>query len=431
MDSVINRVVDKGLCVRCGACIAACPLDVLHSGENLYPIAPDPDRCTSCELCIRICPGHEVDFPAMYENLLGSTFDYDNITGHVRCVYAAGATDQNVRETGSSGGLITAVLAHQINSGRIDGALVVSMNRRDPLSPVPVLATTVEEVVLASQSKYTIINPLTELRRPKSLPDRIAVAALPCQVHALRKWMAVDRRLQEKIKLIVGLVCNMTLEKEASFAILARKGIDPSIVARLEYRGGTWPGGIRVTLESGEIVKLHEGNIKDGAFNFLKLLYYPKRCLLCMDFSNDFADLSVADPWIRSGSGYLFPDNKSTVLTRTDRGEKALHDGIKEGALFAEKIQLSLLSEQFGSGRKAKRKGLSVRLHRLKEKGKPIPDYHVPIPDPSSGDKRGEAREALLRFPGKYKSLRKLGTFLAFSWPGRIIVKTKEFRRAR
>jgi coenzyme F420 hydrogenase subunit beta len=430
MDSVINKVVEKGLCVRCGACISVCPLGVLAPGRDLFPEAALPEKCTSCDMCILVCPGHEVDFPRFSREIFERDFDYRSVTGHVRKVYAASAVDTEVRETGSSGGLITALLVHHLETGRIGGALVVAMDGNSPTTPRPFIAATGEEIARSAQSKYIIVNPLIALGPVKKLPERLAIVGLPCQVHGVRKWMSADRRLEEKVSLIIGLVCNMTLERVASEALLARKKIRAGDVAKLEYRGGTWPGGIRVTLKDGSKVKLHEGNIKDGAFNFLKCLYYPPRCLTCIDFSNEFADLSVADPWIRSpGGGFMFPHNVSTVITRTGRGEEALAQAQKDGAITMEEISPSLLAKQFGAGYRSKRSGASVRIAKLAKSGKPVPDYGMPLPKASIGERIAELREALLRLPGKHRALRKAGTFLAFSWPGTLFMKFKEMKK--
>lgn len=430
MDSVINRVVEKDLCVRCGACISVCPFGVLASGKDLFPEAAFPEKCTSCEMCILVCPGHEVDFPGFSQNLFRSDFDFRNITGHARRVYVASAVDPVIRERGSSGGLITALLFHHLETGRIEAALVVAADAGSPMTPRGLIARTREDILRSAQSKYIVVDPLIEIGPVKKLPERLAVVGLPCQVHGLRKWMSVDRRLAEKIHLIIGLVCNMTLEREASEALLARKKIPVESVSRLEYRGGTWPGGIRVTLKDGRVVNLHEGNIKDGAFNFLKYLYYPRRCLTCIDFSNELTDISVADPWIRSPrGGYMFPHNVSTVIVRTERGEDALSLAQKEGAITMEEIPSPLLREQFGAGFRSKRIGASVRIAKLARNGKPVPDYGMPLPRPSRRERIGEWREALLRLPGRHPVLRRAGTFLAFSWPGKLFRTLKEMKK--
>jgi ferredoxin len=56
-------VVDYGLCMACGICVAACPfgsLDLTAVGRdrygNAFPELTAPESCTGCGLCAKACP---------------------------------------------------------------------------------------------------------------------------------------------------------------------------------------------------------------------------------------------------------------------------------------------------------------------------------------------------------------------------------------
>lgn len=49
-------VVDKGRCTGCGACVEACPDDLLYMGEEGGPILREEWRCWDCFSCVRACP---------------------------------------------------------------------------------------------------------------------------------------------------------------------------------------------------------------------------------------------------------------------------------------------------------------------------------------------------------------------------------------
>ena len=64
-------VVDYGLCMACGICVAACPfgsLDLTAVGRdgsgNAFPELIAPETCTGCGLCAKACP---IDCLAMDE----------------------------------------------------------------------------------------------------------------------------------------------------------------------------------------------------------------------------------------------------------------------------------------------------------------------------------------------------------------------------
>ena len=48
-------VVDRKICVACGACIAACPKGALSVHRGCYAVAEEA-RCVGCGLCAKTCP---------------------------------------------------------------------------------------------------------------------------------------------------------------------------------------------------------------------------------------------------------------------------------------------------------------------------------------------------------------------------------------
>ena len=49
-------VVKKNLCIHCGDCADACPVDAIkYDGENLL-FKVDEDECTACGECVEVCP---------------------------------------------------------------------------------------------------------------------------------------------------------------------------------------------------------------------------------------------------------------------------------------------------------------------------------------------------------------------------------------
>jgi NAD-dependent dihydropyrimidine dehydrogenase PreA subunit len=49
--------IDEDKCVRCGACVDACPIDLLLPGGTDEPPTPAwPDECWYCGCCVMECP---------------------------------------------------------------------------------------------------------------------------------------------------------------------------------------------------------------------------------------------------------------------------------------------------------------------------------------------------------------------------------------
>jgi 2-oxoglutarate ferredoxin oxidoreductase subunit delta len=43
-------------CKRCGNCVEFCPTHAMTRDEWGYPRLEDPEKCTSCHLCEKLCP---------------------------------------------------------------------------------------------------------------------------------------------------------------------------------------------------------------------------------------------------------------------------------------------------------------------------------------------------------------------------------------
>lgn len=78
------EIVDKRKCTGCGACVNACPYDIIHFQEDeegfVYPMV-DAERCVNCHLCEKACPflnepaslsTNEMSFPQFYAGQLGN-----------------------------------------------------------------------------------------------------------------------------------------------------------------------------------------------------------------------------------------------------------------------------------------------------------------------------------------------------------------------
>jgi ferredoxin len=46
--------IDRGVCLRCGACVSVCPVLALELQES--GVAHDAGKCTLCTACEKICP---------------------------------------------------------------------------------------------------------------------------------------------------------------------------------------------------------------------------------------------------------------------------------------------------------------------------------------------------------------------------------------
>lgn len=46
--------IDKDSCIACGACVSACPLNLIDVED--FAVINDPDSCIECGACVDACP---------------------------------------------------------------------------------------------------------------------------------------------------------------------------------------------------------------------------------------------------------------------------------------------------------------------------------------------------------------------------------------
>ena len=211
--------------------------------------------------------------------------------------------------------MATALLVQALQSGMIDCAVVT--DRDEEWRTVARVATTAEEISAAAGTKYTISNSVNAVKEALEKGyKKIGFVGTPCQIQGLRKVMLLDEPYQfgqDKIALLVGLFCMENFDYDALMKGLVKGkfGLVPKDVARFEIKKGMF----RVIDKTG---KAHEVKIEEtDAFTFTG-------CGPCFDFASELADISVGS--VGSGDGW------STVLTRTDAGEKLYAATLAAGA---------------------------------------------------------------------------------------------------
>lgn len=422
-----HDVIEKGLCVRCGVCAGICPLRVIEFDEARYPILTG--QCAGCGACTASCPGADVDFPALSRRVFGREFDVLDLQGHTENLFVAHATDPEIRRSGTSGGMVTALLLHLLEHKKIDGAVVVDFDRENPTRSRGILATTAEQIRSAAGSKYCLTPSMAVLQELRKREGRYAVVALPCQIHGLRKMEEADPKLSAKIACIFGLYCACNMEPHSHLEAIVSAGIGREEVARFDFRGGDWPGGYVVEKTDGTRVKLHSMSYR-SVVNVLFRVTGAERCYLCVDGLSEYADLSFGDFHAFDYSGDMAKMEKCTLITqRTERGNELLRQAVEDGAISLHPLPREHMSKRILRMARGKRFRNSARLLRLRSQGKPVPSYHCTFPTPSASIRRSEffyRSWSLLRGPKSRRLIMKV----LFSPVGEVLGAINERRNS-
>jgi len=76
-----QHLIDPEICIRCGACEAACPIDAITHDDRNYVV--DANICESCQACVPVCPTGAIDnwhnVPRTLAYTLEQQFDWDQL----------------------------------------------------------------------------------------------------------------------------------------------------------------------------------------------------------------------------------------------------------------------------------------------------------------------------------------------------------------
>jgi len=320
--NTIAQIVKDELCTGCGTCIALCPEEAIkltiNEKKGIYVPELSEEKCNNCGICYEVCPGHEVDFKSLNLEIFGKEPEDILIGNYLNC-YVGHSTDYDIRYNSASGGLITQLLIFALEEGIIDGALVTRMKRDNPLEPEPFIARTKEELIEASKSKYCPVPAnvaLKEILNSKE-GERFGVVGLPCHLHGIRKAEQINKKLKEKIVLHLGIFCSHAPDFWGTKLLLQKLKVREDEVIKLDYRGEGYPGSMKISQKSGELLLLPDYWGFVGAYFF-----FPARCLMCCDGVCELADISFGDAWLPELS-----DDKigtSMVVSKSEIGDKIL-----------------------------------------------------------------------------------------------------------
>jgi len=324
---LIKEVQEPGLCHHCGGCVTFCTAinyGALELSPDGMPRYKDKDKCIECGLCYSICPViNELDEET--KRLVG----WSAPIGRVMKMTAARAVDEEIRARGTDGGVVTALLLHLLNKGRIDGAIV--SKKVGPFQRQPWLATTREEILEAAgfnfdtshgmelfSDVYSTYSPsILQLEQvAKKRLKRVAIVGTPCQINTLRRMEVLGIVPSDVIKYYLGLFCTGNF----SFGEDQRRQLE-------ELGNFKWEDVRKINLKEQLMIHLHN---KEVRYIPLDQLDFMKRhaCLYCDDYSAEYADLSFGgigaeEGWttvaIRTPIGRaIFADAKDVTLEEYD-----------------------------------------------------------------------------------------------------------------
>ncbi len=367
LHSLVAEVVRNRNCSGCGACAALSPTLSMHLDADgfLVPVADESTGAppTSAAAAFKqICPGRTV---RATRRAAGVSFD--PLFGPYISVWRAWAGEPDIRRSGSSGGVLTALTAWLAQSERVDRVVAAGADPARPDRTVPVEIRSRDEALAAAGSRYA---PVGVASLAASLGSDSAFVGKPCETDAVRRLL----RPKGDLPLLMSFFCAGVPSQHATSELVEALGADLREVTSLRYRGDGCPGDFVATTTSGHGVRASYQE-SWGAHLGRQL---QDRCKICPDGTGMHADIAVGDFWATDDAGYpTFDENDgvSVALGRTQRGHELLLAASAAGVLVLEPVAISELYATQPSQLRRRRE-LPGRLVGRRLAGRRSPRFH-------------------------------------------------------
>ena len=323
-------------CTGCFACANCCPKDAITLPENYegfyFPVI-DCDKCIGCGLCDKICP-QITRLP----------------TQNVQKAYYGWATDDNVRQTSSSGGMFH-LLAQTVlaENGIVYGAAF----NYDGLVRLECHSTKEVSLGELQRSKYVqshIGYAFREIKKDLLANRKVLFCGTPCQAAGLKSFL----RKEYDNLLIVDFVCHGVPSMDLLRKHLAYLGIKnvKEIVFRPKNNG--WVDDFEIRYSKIESAKPTDVKLRripwrfDEYYNIFEKYYNIRQsCRNCSYCNGDRAsDLSLADFWrIKDFDPNLWDKRGvSLVLANTNKGTDLMEEMMEHDSNVIGEVPLEYTS---------------------------------------------------------------------------------------
>lgn len=204
-------------------------------------------------------------------------------------------------------GIVSTIAIEMLNRGIVEGVVCVQNTKEDRFQPMPIIATTPEEILAAKVNKPTLSPNLSVLEQiEKSGMKRLLVIGVGCQIQALR---TVEKKLGLEKLYVLGTPCVDNVSRDGLQKFLETTSRSHETVVSYEFMQDF---NVHFKHEDGSIEKVPFFGLNTKE---LKDVFAPS-CLSCFDYVNSLADLVV---------GYMgAPFGWQWIVVRNDTGQEML-----------------------------------------------------------------------------------------------------------
>ncbi|OOY11113.1 hypothetical protein BMG00_15350 [Thioclava marina] len=368
-SAALSLVAAGDLCAGCGLCAGLAPEAVTMAVDArgfLRPVQRGPIPAAQEAAIAASCPG-------LGQSARPAKPGQEVLWGPFERMKTGFSTDPALRHAGASGGALSALAAHLLETGRVDAVVQIEADPANPTGNRTRISTARAHILASAGSRYAPSAPLAGLAALRASGRRHAFIGKPCDAAALRAAAARDPAIAHTFPVILSFFCAGVPSARGAEELLAAMGADADRLESFRYRGNGWPGRAVAKLNDGteREMSYHEawGGVLSG--------HVQHRCKICADGTGGAADLVFADAWEADPRGYPIFDEapgQSLIVARTALGVELLSEAEGAGALETQPFDVAELAA-IQPGQRERRRALFARLAALKLMLRPVPRY--------------------------------------------------------
>lgn len=318
-------------CTGCGLCKSIMKTEFYTDNNGFsYPIINDQAEEKFFD---KVCP-----CGSNYAKHIKS----NNIWGDYISLYYGYSTDNNIRTSASSGGLLTTICIYLLKNRCVDGIIQIEADSNIPYKTQVSISTSIDDVIKCMGSRYCISSPLENIKDMISTEKKYAFVGKPCDVASLKLYMENDPVMSKQIVYLFSFFCAGEPSENAQHQLLEKLGCSsPYKQVKLTYRGNGWPG-----YATAEYNNTKSSITYDESWGKILGRDIRKICRFCFDGIGSFADISCGDAW------YLNSDNtpdfsehagRNIIFIRSSKGQELFLNIIKSGLINVESANIESL----------------------------------------------------------------------------------------
>lgn len=381
MAHSILDVVERGMCIGCGACTArtegAVPIEISDRGVFAVDLEGLDDR--TINLASRVCPFSD---DSKNEDQIGSekfqNLPYSTEVGRYLSAYAGRLTDEGKLLQGSSGGVTSWLLGAALQAKMVDAVVHVGVSDSGDSLYEYTISNSVEDIWSRRKSLYYATTMAGVLQAIRGDGRRYALVGVPCYIRAVRALADEMPVYASQLKLFVGIVCGHLKSQFFAESLGWQAGIEPSRLGSIDFRvknphQKASAYDYEATSIDGERRRKSTSDAIDGVWGYGA--FQPDACNFCDDVFAETADVVLGDAWLPEYDDEWRGTN--VIVTRNALVEDLLLGGVESGDLELDPLTVERAAASQAGNFRHRRDGLRVRLEDDKNAGLSVPQKRV------------------------------------------------------